>query len=195
MENKHIVIGGAVILVIVLGILAVFQNTKSPDIGGGFGFMDLNKSANTSPQASPSPAITQLQGQDLKVGTGSAVMAGDVITVHYVGMFLDGKKFDSSYDRNQPFTVQVGANQVIPGFEQGVVGMKVGGKRRLIIPSSLAYGEKGQGPIGPNTPIAFDIELIAIKPKEEMPAPEANPEVSVTPAESPIPSVAPTSNP
>lgn len=186
MENKHLIIFGTVVLVVVLGILAVSQSYNSPEVGGGFDFLDLNNrpgNSQTQPTPSPMPQITELSGQELQVGTGSAVLVGDSVTVHYVGMFLDGKKFDSSYDRNQPFTVQTGVGAVIPGFDQGVIGMKVGGKRRLIIPANLAYGEKGQGSIPPNTPLVFEVELLAITPKPVSPTPEEP--ISEIPQESP----------
>lgn len=181
MENKQIIIVVTVGLVIVLAILAVFQKSNSPEIGGGFGFFNLG--SNSTPTPTAPPVVTELQGQDLKVGTGSAVISGDTIVVHYKGFFMDGKVFDSSYDRNEPFTITTGANQVIPGFDQGVIGMKVGGLRKLLIPSSFAYGEKGAGPIPPNTPLVFEVELLEIKPKE-VPSPEVSSEPSPTPAPS-----------
>ncbi len=177
MDNRQIAVFGGIGLGLFLMFLFLFQvwgkDNSQTDQLGDFGF-DLN-------QASPTPNITQLAGQDIKIGSGSgAVALGDTIVVHYVGSFLDGKKFDSSKDRNQPFTITVGARQIIPGFEQGVLGMKVGGVRKLVIPSSLAYGEAGQGPIPPNTPIQFEIELLEIvapsltptEVPEEEPTPE-----------------------
>jgi hypothetical protein len=191
MENKQLIIIGSVVLVIVLGVLAISQSYNSPQVGGGFDFLDINKRSGDS-AVSPvptTPPITQLSGQEIKVGTGSAVIAGDTITVHYVGMFTDGRKFDSSYERNEPFTFQVGAKQVMPGFEQGVLGMKTGGKRKLIIPASLAYGEKGQGPIPPNSPLVFEVELLSITPAVPSPV-QATPEPSTAPADSPTPTPA-----
>jgi FKBP-type peptidyl-prolyl cis-trans isomerase len=105
---------------------------------------------------------TSLQIEDLTVGTGATVAVGDTITVRYVGTFLDGRVFDPG---TQPITFRVGSNSLIAGFEQGVVGMRVGGRRRLTIPSSLAYGASGAGPIPPNTPIRFEIELVSIAGK------------------------------
>jgi FKBP-type peptidyl-prolyl cis-trans isomerase len=103
--------------------------------------------------------------EDLVVGTGATAAVGDTVTVHYVGTFTNGTKFDSSYDRGQPYTFRVGVGQVIPGFDQGVIGMRVGGKRRLTIPPSLAYGSQGQGSIPPNATLKFDVDLVSIEGK------------------------------
>jgi FKBP-type peptidyl-prolyl cis-trans isomerase len=104
--------------------------------------------------------------EDLVVGTGATAVNGDVVTVHYLGTFTNGVKFDSSYDRGQPLTpFRLGTGAVIPGFEQGILGMKVGGKRRLTIPPSLAYGSAGRGSIPPNSTLIFEVELVAIEGK------------------------------
>lgn len=113
---------------------------------------------------SPSGGGT-LVSTDVVVGTGATAVSGDTVTVHYIGTFTNGTKFDSSYDRNQPFSFQLGTGQVIAGFDQGVTGMKVGGKRRLTIPPSLAYGSTGQGSIPPNTTIVFEVDLLSIAGK------------------------------
>lgn len=173
-----IAIGGFSLMVLLI-FLFLLQSNKTPNMDDKAINLDLIK--NQQSAVTPTPEVAQLQTQDLTVGTGSAVLAGDSITVNYTGYLLDGKKFDSTYDRNQPFDITVGAGQVIQGFDQGVVGMKIGGKRRLIIPSDLAYGAQGQGPIPPNTPLVFDIELLSIKPKET-PTPSPSPEVSPTAA-------------
>ena len=85
------------------------------------------------------------------------------MTVHYTGTLKDGKKFDSSWDRKEPFVIELGAGQVIKGWDEGIPGMKVGGKRKLIIPSELAYGKKGGGPIPPDSELTFDVELMAVE--------------------------------
>jgi FKBP-type peptidyl-prolyl cis-trans isomerase len=107
--------------------------------------------------------VTTLKIEDIREGQGEAVKSGDTVEVNYLGTFLDGKKFDSSYDRNQTFSFHVGAGEVIAGWDQGLVGMKVGGKRKLLIPSDLAYGPSGSGPIPGNTPLVFEVELVSIK--------------------------------
>jgi len=108
---------------------------------------------------------TTLQIEDLVVGTGATAVAGDTVSVNYVGTFLDGRKFDASADHGGPFTFRVGVGQVIKGWDQGIPGMRVGGKRRLTVPSDLAYGPAGSGPIPPNTPLRFEVELVSIAGK------------------------------
>jgi len=107
--------------------------------------------------------ITELKIEDEKVGNGPAVKNGDKAEVNYLGTLLDGTKFDSSYDRNQTFSFLVGAGNVIEGWDKGLIGMQVGGKRKLTIPSDMAYGSSGQGGIPPNSPLIFEIELVSIK--------------------------------
>jgi len=104
---------------------------------------------------------SELQIQDITVGTGATAASGDTVTVNYVGAFLNGTIFDQG--TTSPF--QLGAHQVIAGFEQGIIGMRVGGVRLLIIPASLAYGASGKPPIPPNTPLQFQVQLVAIQGK------------------------------
>ena len=107
--------------------------------------------------------LPDLVVQDLVVGDGPVAAVGNSVAVHYVGRLLDGTQFDSSYDRGEPFRFIIGAGAVIPGWEQGVPGMRVGGTRRLTIPPHLAYGAAGRPPaIPPNSTLTFDIELIEI---------------------------------
>jgi peptidylprolyl isomerase len=101
---------------------------------------------------------------DLKVGQGTEAKSGKNVMVDYVGTLTDGTKFDSSYDRREPFPFKIGAGQVIQGWEEGVAGMKVGGKRKLIIPAALGYGEAGAPPrIPPNATLVFEVELLAVQ--------------------------------
>ncbi|MDO8536735.1 MAG: FKBP-type peptidyl-prolyl cis-trans isomerase [bacterium] len=103
--------------------------------------------------------------EDVAVGTGAEAKAGDVVSVHYVGTLTDGQKFDSSYDHGTPFEFTLGAGQVIEGWDLGVAGMKVGGKRNLTIPPELGYGTQGAGGglIPPNATLKFTVELLEIK--------------------------------
>jgi len=140
-------------------------------VAAGFYFVTTMYPAKEvkKPDTTSSPAT--LIKTDIKLGEGALATAGQSVTVHYTGWLYDeaasmhqGKKFDSSRDRNQPFPFSLGAGQVIPGWEQGVEGMKVGGHRRLIIPPALAYGTSGAGGvIPPNAQLVFDIELLGVQ--------------------------------
>lgn len=107
-----------------------------------------------------------LKIDDTQVGQGDLAEKGDQVEVHYVGTLLNGTKFDSSKDRNQTFKFTVGSGQVIKGWDEGIPGMKVGGKRTLTIPADMAYGSRGAGAIiPPNSPLKFEVELISVKKK------------------------------
>lgn len=100
---------------------------------------------------------------DHQIGTGAEAVAGKSVKVHYTGTLTNGSKFDSSLDRGQPFGFKLGAGQVIKGWDQGIAGMKVGGKRRLEIPAALAYGARGFPPvIPPNSDLVFEVELLGV---------------------------------
>ena len=109
-------------------------------------------------------APTKLVTKDLVTGTGQTAKAGQTVTVNYVGvLYKTGKEFDSSWSRNQPFTTALTAGSVIPGWVQGIPGMKVGGRRELIIPANLAYGKAGSPPtIPPNSPLVFVVDLLSV---------------------------------
>jgi FKBP-type peptidyl-prolyl cis-trans isomerase len=118
-----------------------------------------------------SSSVTELVRTEVRAGEGSEAMSGRVVTVHYTGWLYDdgatdkkGTKFDSSRDRNEPFSFRLGAGEVISGWDQGVAGMKVGGQRTLTIPAQLGYGARGAGGvIPPNATLVFDVELLGVK--------------------------------
>jgi peptidylprolyl isomerase len=121
----------------------------------------LTKPTITKP---PGKEPTKLVVKDIKVGTGPAAKPGDNVSVQYVGVsYTNGRQFDASWDRGEPFSFQLGAGKVIAGWDTGVVGMKVGGRRELIIPADQAYGAQGSPPnIGPNETLIFVIDLVSI---------------------------------
>ncbi len=106
--------------------------------------------------------LRQLVVDDVVVGVGNEAQVGDVVTVNYIGRLQNGQEFDNSYTRGTPFTFTLGEGRVIQGWDQGVVGMKVGGERVLVIPSDLAYGDRGAGPIPGGATLVFIVELLAI---------------------------------
>lgn len=107
--------------------------------------------------------IKNLIIDDIVIGTGEPVVEGDTVTVHYIGTIRNGREFDNSRKRGEPFTFTVGESNVIEGWHKGLVGMKTGGQRILVVPSMLAYGEQTVGPIPPNSTLVFAVELLEIK--------------------------------
>ena len=157
----------------ILGVLATL-----PACGGGNTTDTPTGDTAAAPASSAEPttggtglsSITTLQTTDLKEGTGATAVSGRPVSVHYTGWLYSetapdhkGSKFDSSLDRGQPFQFALGAGQVIPGWDQGVAGMKVGGERRLVIPPNLGYGSRGAGGvIPPNATLVFDVQLLGV---------------------------------
>ena len=135
-----------IISVFVLGFFFVFGRELISILTG-------KSTANTE-------QTSTLQMKDVIVGTGSEAVSGKRLTVHYTGMFTDGKVFDSSLERNEPFPFTLGAGQVIKGWDVGLVGMKVGGRRILIIPSDYGYGSNDYGPIPGGSTLVFEVELL-----------------------------------
>lgn len=146
-----------VFVLIFLGMLYFSQQNSAK--------IDTNLSF--TPEPSPTPRnsmIDKLIIEDLVIGAGAEVKSGDTIVMHYKGTLLNGTQFDSSYDRGMPFETVIGQGAVIEGWDKGVLGMKVGGKRKLTIPSDMAYGAQGAGEvIPPNSPLVFELELLSVK--------------------------------
>jgi FKBP-type peptidyl-prolyl cis-trans isomerase len=106
---------------------------------------------------------TKFKFEEIEVGKGGEVHSGDYIRIHYLGTLENGQKFDSSYDRGVPFKTRIGVGEVIDGWDMGVIGMKIGGKRKLIIPPALAYGERAVGDIPAGSTLIFEVELLGIE--------------------------------
>jgi peptidylprolyl isomerase len=180
------------VLVVGFGGILYLSNQKTPDQNAiNFNptsnpIVSPTSYPNSAPTAIPTSAIiTQQPNQEsstnganmdnyqtltggLKVldetmGTGAEVKSGDTVTVNYLGTLQSGTKFDSSYDRNTPFTTQIGVGQVIKGWDEGIIGMKVGGKRKLVVPPDLGYGNQPAGSIPPGSTLIFEVELLNIK--------------------------------
>lgn len=107
--------------------------------------------------------LTKLVIDDIRIGAGEVVAIGDTVSVHYIGTLQNGQEFDNSRKRGTPFEFTVGSGRVIAGWEEGIVGMQVGGQRILVVPASMAYGNETVGPIPPNSTLVFIVELLAIK--------------------------------
>ena len=157
---KYFIIG---IMVVVAGGLVYFlMRSPAPAI-----LQEAPSAEVTSPpppqsqSSAPSVSVTELKIEDERVGAGAEAKSGMTVSVNYIGTLTDGTKFDSSYDRGTPLGFPLGQHLVIPGWEQGLIGMRVGGKRKLTIPPSLAYGATGKGTIPPNATLIFEVELLA----------------------------------
>jgi FKBP-type peptidyl-prolyl cis-trans isomerase len=139
-------------------------------IAGGAYYLYQSSPQKSSPQTATTSNTSQTKGdsmdlkiEDTKTGDGAVAEAGKTVTVHYTGKLENGTKFDSSLDRGTPFSFILGNGNVIQGWEQGIVGMKVGGERKLTIPPSLGYGSQDLGTIPPNSTLIFDVQLLDVK--------------------------------
>jgi len=173
--TKTFFIFTVLILFVVITVWFVIQKTKEVNVGTSDVQRTsdvVNSSENTDTESSDSAPSTEgepiqydngLVVQDLVVGTGKTAENGDTLSAHYVGALEDGTVFDESYGRGQPIQFVLGAGQLIKGWELGLVGMKEGGKRQLVIPPELGYGAQGAGTaIPPNATLLFEIELVSI---------------------------------
>jgi FKBP-type peptidyl-prolyl cis-trans isomerase len=163
----------AVFIVIIIGVAVFYQmkgtssnnsnnqvtSASQAEVTPG-ATVNATTSASSQTQAAP---VSELKIEDLKIGSGAAVKKGDKVIVDYVGTLTDGTKFDSSNDHNIDFTFTVGAGEVIAGWDQGLIGMKVGGSRKLTIPPALGYGDRAVGPIPANSTLIFTIDLLKIE--------------------------------
>jgi peptidylprolyl isomerase len=141
--------------------------TEAPAEGAGVDALvkGVSKTLGTkpefpAPQGDPPPGLVK---EDIVKGKGRAAKAGDNVTMQYVGVsWSNGQQFDASWDRQEAFPFQLGAGMVIPGWDQGIVGMKKGGRRLLVIPPDMGYGPQGSGPIGPNETLVFVVDLVGV---------------------------------
>lgn len=140
---------GALLAIYILAVVIINSTSK--------------KTVTTTPDQTTSQT-TKVTKEDLTVGSGTEAKIGDTISVNYKGTLTNGKQFDSSYDRKEPFTFTLGKGEVIKGWDDGVVGMKIGGKRKLTIPPELGYGNNAQGEIPANSTLVFEVELLTVKP-------------------------------
>ncbi len=143
--------------------LAGFVFISSGVVQQYFGLSGRSANVNSEIPMAQDENTAGLLVQDTITGTGSEAVPGKIVTVNYVGTLKDGTKFDSSIDRGVPFEFTLGDGQVIEGWERGFVGMKVGGKRLLIIPPELAYGNRQIGPIPPNSTLVFTVDLLGVR--------------------------------
>ena len=158
MKRDQLIFLGALVVAVVIAVL-VFLATGGDD--------DSDPAEATKPQVDvpEGPPPKQLEVRDITEGDGAEASAGDTVEVEYVGVsYSNGREFDSSWERPEPFTFQLGAGQVIPGWDQGIDGMKVGGRRELVIPPDLAYGKQGSPPaIKPNETLVFIVDLLDVQ--------------------------------
>ena len=177
MDKNYFFVTLFLVLLVVVGGVLVFRipapqtnrTSQNSSVSDNISTADTNTlgaEISPTPNASGSAGTNmndQLVIQDEVVGTGAEAVAGKKITVNYLGTLTNGTKFDSSYDRNQPFIFNLGAGEVIQGWDKGFTGMKVGGKRKLTIPPSLGYGSQDMGSIPPNSTLIFEVELLKVE--------------------------------
>jgi peptidylprolyl isomerase len=163
-NRERLIFVGALAVAAIIAVVVVLV-TGGDDSSSTTTF-DPNSITKPKVDVPTGPPPKTLQSKDITVGSGDTAQAGDTLTMQYVGVLYDnGKEFDSSWSHGQPFTFQLGAGSVIPGWDQGIVGMKVGGRRQLIIPPDLGYGAQGSPPaIPPNATLVFVVDLLDVQP-------------------------------
>ena len=166
-KNKLILIGVFLVALVVAVVLATTGGEDTPE---AFDPNSISKPEVEVPEGDPPE---ELEIEDITEGEGTEAQPGDTLTMQYVGVnYSNGKEFDSSWEGGEPFTFQIGAGSVIPGWDEGIVGMKVGGRRQLIIPPDLGYGAEGSPPdIPPNETLVFVVDLLDVEATPEAPAP------------------------
>jgi len=159
----RVLIGAAALLAIVVAVVLIARS-GGDDADTGEVSDDLASKPTIEVPSGPAP--TELVSEDIVTGDGATAEQGDTVEVQYVGVdYETGEEFDTSWGGGEPFSFQLGSGQVIPGWDQGVEGMRVGGRRELIVPPDLAYGAQGSPPaIGPNATLVFVIDLLDVKP-------------------------------
>ncbi len=156
-----VVIGVLILIVFAYFIFGLNGSTNSSQAGSTSNSTAMNIQQISPQQTNPNE---KLQVTDEKIGTGAAVKKGDTVEIKYTGTLTNGTVFDSTDKHGgAPFETQIGVGQVIPGWDQGIIGMQVGGKRKLVIPPSLGYGSQAVGSIPPNSTLIFEVELVGIK--------------------------------
>lgn len=175
--NKSEIRGISIVLVVIVAVFVsakIYSERQStpPNDESGTAVVELPSGTTTAPYTvaqqlleglSSQGDVTELIIQDAREGTGAVVEEGSVVTVHYVGVLTDGTEFDNSRTKERPFTFTVGKGDVIKGWDEGLIGMKEGGSRILIIPSHMAYGNNSLGPIPPRSTLLFAIELLEVQ--------------------------------
>jgi len=157
------VVGLVVLAIIVIAVAKMQGDGDVRSTNNTDSSTSTSTSTNTNTQQEANTMSEELKVEDEVVGEGEEAVAGKKVTVHYTGTFTNGSKFDSSVDRGTPFSFTLGAGEVIAGWDQGVAGMKVGGKRKLTVPSDLAYGPNDYGSIPGGSTLLFDVELLAVE--------------------------------
>jgi peptidylprolyl isomerase len=162
-KRDQLIFVGVLAVATVVAVVVVL--ITGGDDGSSSSAADVDTSTKPTVEVPDGPPPTTLQVDDIFVGDGAEATAGDTLTMQYVGVnYSDGKQFDASWDNGQPFTFQLGGGQVIPGWDQGIEGMKVGGRRELIVPPDLGYGAQGSPPaIKPNETLVFVVDLLDVQ--------------------------------
>jgi len=171
--NKGVIWGALIAVIIILVLLYVAFGGKKAEAPSGANTAENNPAPTTEVNLNSNPLSMGTENNglvitDLRVGTGTPAATRDIVIVNYAGTLTDGTKFDSSYDRGEPFGFELGAGKVIQGWDLGLMGMKEGGKRHLVIPAALAYGDRSPSKlIPPNSTLVFDVELVRVMQARE----------------------------